>query len=110
MSTPIDPNKAVNFILETAPLFAAAQSQHDHLCEFRKSKKALLMLASAETSAVMREAAAYADPEYLQVLDGIKVAGEEAIALKWKLEAAKLRVEIWRSQEASNRNQDRTMR
>lgn len=106
----IDPNDAVNFILKTAPLFAAAQSQHDHLCEFRKTKKALLMLSSDESSAVMREADAYANPEYLEVLEGIKVAGQEAIELKWKLEAARMRVDIWRSQEASNRNQDRTMR
>ena len=105
-----DPDKAINFILKNAPLFAAAQSQHDHLCEYRKAKKASLMLASGETSAVMREADAYANPEYLQVLEGIRISGEEAINLKWQLDAAKLRVEIWRSQEASNRSQDRTMR
>ena len=106
----IDPNKAIDFILKTAPQFAAAQSQHDHLCEYRKTKKAMLMLASSESSAVMREADAYADPEYLQVLEGIKVSGEEAITLKWHMEAARMRVDIWRSTEASNRSQDRTMR
>lgn len=110
MSEPIDPNKAIEFIIKTAPSFAAAQSQHDHLCEFRKTKKAMLMLASPESTAIMREADAYANPEYLQVLEGIKVSGEEAITLKWHLEAARMRVDVWRSMESSNRSQDRTMR
>lgn len=102
-----DANDAVNFIYVNAPLFAQAQSQHDYLCEYRKTKKATLMMASGESSAVMREAEAYAHAEYLQVLEGIKVAGEQAITLKWQLEAAKLRVEVWRSESANNRNMDR---
>ena len=102
-----DANDAVDFIYKTAPIFAKAQSEHDYLCEFRKTKKSLLMLASPETSAVMREADAYANPEYLQVLEGMKVSGEAAIALKWQLEAAKLRVEIYRTDSANNRSIDR---
>lgn len=102
-----DAAKAVDFIYTTAPLFAKAQSEHDYLCEYRKTKKATLMLSSDESSAVMREAAAYADAEYLQVLEGIKVSGEQAITLKWQLEAAKLRVEIYRTESANNRTMDR---
>lgn len=102
-----DANDAVNFIYNTAPIYAKAQSDFDHLSEFRKTKKSLLMLASGESSAVMKEAYAYADPEYFQVLEGMKVAQEEAIKLKWQLEAAKLRVEIYRTESANNRSIDR---
>lgn len=36
------------------------------------------------------------------------VRAEEA--LRWRLTAAQLRVEVWRSENANNRTQDRTMR
>lgn len=98
-----DAAKAVDFIYTTAPLFAKAQSEHDYLCEYRKTKKASLMLVSLETSAIMREAWACANPEYIEILEGIKASGEQAITLKWQLEAAKLRVEIYRTEEASAR-------
>jgi len=38
------------------------------------------------------------------------VATEKAEALRWKLEAAKMRFEAWRTQEASNRNIERMTR
>lgn len=102
-----DANDAIDFIYRNAAVFAKAQSDHDYLSEYRKTKKSTLMLNSTEASAVMREAAAYADPEYLQVLEGIRVAGEQAITLKWQLEAAKLRVDVYRTDSANNRTIDR---
>lgn len=98
-----DANDAVDYIYLNAPLFAKAQSEHDYLYEYRKAKKASLMLVSLETSAIMREAWAYAHPEYIKILKGIEAAGEKAITLKWQLDAAKLRVEIYRTEEASAR-------
>jgi hypothetical protein len=41
------------------------------------------------------------------VLDGLKEAVEEAERLRWMLVAAQARIDVWRSQEASNRNIDR---
>lgn len=105
-----DPNRAVDFILKEAPNFAAAKAQRVYLEEFRKSKKALLMGESSESSAVAREQYAYAHPDYIGVIDGLKVAVEQEETLKWKLTAAQLRVEIWRTQEASNRGQERATR
>ena len=63
-----------------------------------------------EKTAVAREQYAYAHHEYREVLVGIGEAIEVEETLKWKLAAAQLSIEIWRSREASNRNQDRTMR
>jgi hypothetical protein len=51
-----------------------------------------------------------AHPDYLVIVEGIKVAMLEEEKLKYFLEAAKLRAEIWRTTEASNRNQDRATR
>jgi hypothetical protein len=102
-----DANDAVDFIYKNAPIYAKAKADRAYLEEFRKTKKSLLMLASAESSAVMREADAYANPEYQQVQDGIKVAMEQEETLRWQLEAAKLRVEIYRTDSANNRSIDR---
>lgn len=105
-----DPNKAVDFILQTAPKFAAARAQRVYLEEFRKSKKAILMGQSAEKSAVAREQFAYAHAEYIELIEGLKAAVEEEEGMRWQLVAAQARVEIWRTQEASNRAQDRSTR
>ena len=110
MSEPIDPQEAVDYMLRTAPRFAQARAQRLHIEEFRKSKKALLMQQSDGKTVSEREAYAYAHPEYVQLLDGYKVAVEAEETFRWKLKAAELEVEIWRSKEASNRSQDRTTR
>lgn len=106
----INPNKAVDYIIAQAEEFARAKSQRLHIEEFRKSKKALLMKESNAKTVSERECDAYSHPDYLQLLDGYKVAVEAEETLRWKLKAAELRVEIWRSQEASNRNTDRITR
>jgi hypothetical protein len=110
MSRDIDPNKAVDFIIKEAQHFARAKAQRVYLEEFRKSKKALLMNESPEKAANAREQYAYSHPDYIGVLEGIRAAIEIEESLKWELIGAQLRVEVWRSQEASNRGQDRSTR
>jgi len=105
-----NPDAAVDFIISASGKFAGAKAQRVYLEEFRKSKKAILMGQSPAKSAVEREQYAYAHEDYLGLLGGIKAAVEIEEELKWKLIAAQLRVEIWRSKEASNRGQDRATR
>lgn len=103
----IDPHAAVDYILANAGKFAKAKAERVYLEEFRKSKKALLMKASPESSGIAQERDAYANPEYIAVIDGIKEAVEVEETLRWVLIAAQARVEIWRTESANNRNQDR---
>ena len=105
-----DPNRAVDYILANASKFAQAKANRVFLEEFRKSKKALLMSQSTAEAANAREQFAYAHPEYVELLQGLKEAVETEEKLKWELVAAQLRVDVWRTEEASNRNQDRAMR
>jgi hypothetical protein len=105
-----DPHRAVDYVIANASKFAAAKAQRVYLEEFRKSKKALLMAQCVEKAANAREQYAYAHHDYTALLGGLKAAIEVEEELKWRLEAARIRVDIWRTQEASNRNQDRTMR
>lgn len=107
---PIDPNEAVDFLLKNAGKYADAKATRVHLEEFRKSKKALLMNECTEKAANAREQYAYSHPEYIALLEGLRVAVAQEVELQWHQIAAQLRVEVWRSQEASNRNQDRSMR
>jgi hypothetical protein len=102
-----DPNKAVTYIIANAGKFAAARAQRVYLEEFRKSKKAILMAQSTAKSAVEREQYAYAHEDYLALLGGLKAAVEAEEKLRWDLIAAQARVEIWRTQSANNRSQDR---
>jgi hypothetical protein len=102
----INPNAAVDFLLKNANLFAKAKSERIYLEEFRKSKKALLMqeafCAGVDTMAG-QERDAYARSEYRELLEGLNAAVEQEKALKWKMTAAQLRVEIWRTTQANNR-------
>ena len=110
MSEPIDPNKAVDFLLANAGKYARAKAERVHIEEYRKSKKALLMAECAEKAVNAREQYAYSHPEYIALLDGLKAAVEVEEQLRWAQIAAQLRVEIWRSEQATNRNLDRTLR
>ena len=109
MSEPRDPHEAVDYLIKTAPRFAKAKSERVYVENFLRSKKSLLM-AQVEGSIAAKEAYAYAHPEYQQLLEGLRAAVEAEETLKWKMTAAELSVEIWRSQEASNRAQDRATR
>jgi hypothetical protein len=100
------PYKAIEFILEQSPKFAAAKSQRIFLEEFRKTKKALLMkdaMTKGFDSAVSQEREAYAHPEYQELLQGLAAAIEQEETLLWKLRAAQMKSDIWRSEQASER-------
>lgn len=100
------PYKAVDFIIKNAPLYAAAKAKRVMLEEFRKSKKALLMkdaLRKGIEAANAQEREAYADPEYVELLHGLASAIEDEETLKWKLEAARMKTDIWRTEQANAR-------
>jgi hypothetical protein len=92
---------------DTGPLLAKARAERVYVEEYRKSLKALLMQASKAPSAAVQERDAYADDTYIQHLQALRIAVEREEALRWRMVTAQAAVEIWRSQEASNRAMDR---
>ena len=86
--------------------FAQAHAQAEHLAEFRKSKKALLMIeaekAGHKTTAA-QEREAYAHPDYIALLDGLRVATEQALSLRHRIKACEMRFEAWRTKQATRR-------
>ena len=104
---PINPHEAIDYMIRHSAEYAQAKAQVTYLEEFRKSKKAMLFSAAIGNTIADRENQAYSHPEYLEVLEGLKEAVEKAETLRWMLVAAQARIDVWRSQEASNRNIDR---
>lgn len=105
-----DPNEAVDFIVRNAGKFAEAKAQRIYLEQFRSTKKSLLMNESTEKAANAREQYAYSHPDYQELLSGLRAAVAIEEDLKWKLEAARLRIEVWKTQSFADRRQDQTMK
>ena len=100
--------KALNHLRDFAPKLAKAKSNQVYLEQFRKTKKALLMVEAQEkgiTAGNKQEVYAYAHPEYLELLVGLKVAVEEHEELKHLQIAANLKIECWRTIQANNRKE-----
>ena len=95
-------HKAINFIIENASKYARSKAIRVQLEEYRKSKKAILM-SNEEGTLGAKEIYAYAHAEYIDLLFQIKEAIAEEEELRWKLEAAKLRVEVWKTEEYTKR-------
>lgn len=105
-----DIEKAVNFIRDNAEPLAKAKAERVYLEQFRKSKKALLMDECEEEKVNAKEIYAYAHPEYQDLLKGLRAAIEIEEHIKWKMTAAQIKVEIWRTQQANNRSLDNAAR
>ena len=101
-----NPNKVVEFLLKNAGKYAQAKAERIYIEEFRKSKKALLMqtaqLRGVETMAA-QERDAYANPEYIELLVGLKEAVEVEEKLRWQLIAAQMKIDLYRTEQANNR-------
>lgn len=94
---------ASEFIRDNSNRIGKAKAERIYLEEFRKSKKALLYNQAPEGSIADRENYAYAHPEYLQVLEALKVAVQEEESLRWLMIAAQVRIELWRTRSANDR-------
>lgn len=90
------------------PECAKAKANVVYLTEFRKTKKALLMIEAEQKgkkTGQERETYAYAHDEYKQVLDGLRVAVEAYENLRNRMVIAQERINIYRTQEASKRKE-----
>ena len=88
--------------------YAKARADFIYLTEFRKSKKAMLMQQAeleGHKTGQERESYAYAHPEYLELLKGLKVAVEVSEDLRLRMKVAEERVGIYRTHEASKRKE-----
>jgi hypothetical protein len=102
-----DPNDAIDFIFKKAPEYAKAKGQLAELEVYRHSCIAIKAKEATGTSVAAREMEALASEDYQNLCKAIGVATEWSESLRWQLEAAKMRFEAWRTEQANNRNIDR---
>lgn len=91
---------------EMSRRYAKDYAQVGYLEEFKKSKLAILMKqaeAKGFTTAAAQEREARANPEYLELLDGLQEVTERAEAARWELRIAEMGAEIWRTKQANLR-------
>lgn len=104
----IDPNDAIEYIFKHGKKFAKAKAERTYLEEYRKSLKAILMQqaqVNGHQTAAAQEREAYADERYQDLLTGLKAAVETEEEVRWGLVAAQARIDVWRSQESSKRQE-----
>jgi hypothetical protein len=103
MEREIDPHKAVDFLIANGKKAGQAKANRWYMEEYRKSLKAILMKKSMETSVNAQEREAYSNQEFIDHLRAVEEAIELEEELRWQMIAAQARIEVWRSQEATNR-------
>lgn len=98
----------LNELRGIAKRYAVAKSEAEYLENFKKSKLAILMKKyeklGAKTAA-QQERDARSDAEYLELLEGLKVAIEESEATRWELEIARLGAGLWQTSQANKRQE-----
>lgn len=100
----IDPQKAVEYIILHAPKYAQAKAERVFIENNLRVVKAKLMNQEDGTLGA-KEAFAYAHMDYEMQLKGLREAVEQEEKLRYMLEAAKLRVEIWKTNEFTKRTE-----
>lgn len=104
----ISPFRALDYIRDHAEEFAIAKANVVYMTEFRKTMKALLMNECTAKTQSEKESYAYAHPNYIKHLDGLREAIEKAEHLRWLMIGAEAKIEVWRSLESSARAEGRT--
>ena len=98
-----EPTKAIQYLIDTAPLYAKAKADRIYLEEFRKSRKAQLASQAGTEVLGKQETYAYAHADYIQILEGIREAVEREEGYRWLMTAAQARIEVWRTEQYSAR-------
>lgn len=107
-----DPEDAIKYIFRHGKKFAKAKAERTYLEEYRKSLKAILMQQAqvdGHQTAAAQEREAYADERYQDLLKGLKAAVEAEEEVRWGLVAAQARIDVYRTQESSKRQEIRAV-
>lgn len=104
------PEEAAEAIRDRAAAYGKAKAARVFIEKFMTSKIAILKkqaMASGIKASNAQDREAYADKEYLDLIEALEIEIEKEERLKWELESYRLEIEIWRSREATNRMTDR---
>ena len=103
-----EPTKAIQYIIDTAPLYAKAKADRIYLEEFRKSRKAQLMANAGTEVLGKQETYAYAHQDYIEILEGIRQAVETEEKYRWLMTAAQARISVWQTEQYNARMEQKS--
>jgi hypothetical protein len=103
MITEEEVQKAVDFLRDNATPAAEARAVRVYLEEWRKTLKAQLMTEVGTESLGAQERYAYAHERYIKHLEALKAAVFEDSRQSFLREAAKAKIEAWRTESANVR-------
>ena len=106
----INPNDEIQYIVDLIDDYAAADGRLSALETYKSALKALKMKDSSQTSIAGKEMDAFASHEYIQFSEEIEQARIKYTSLKLKIETAKMKVEVWRTEQATNRQIEKLTR
>lgn len=98
-----EPTKAIQYLIDTAPLYAKSKADRMFLDEFRKSRKAQLQSQAGTEVLGKQETYAYAHADYIQILEGIREAVEREERYRWLMTAAQTRISVWQTEQYNAR-------
>jgi hypothetical protein len=98
-----DCDRAVDFIRDHAPIVAKARGELSYVEAYGKSLKAVIMKHSDEKSAAAQEREAYASPQWVEHCGNLRDATVAFELARGLVDAAKMRIDVWRSESANNR-------
>ena len=103
--------KCLDYIRDNSPRYAEAKAQRVYIENFLRSKKSFLMNECPSQIKTLgdKEAYAYAHPDYVDLLKGLQAAVSTEEEIKWRMEAAKLKFEFWKTEQFNNRVEARAM-
>lgn len=93
----------IQAVREAAEDWAMKKAELVHMEHWRRALLARLALDSDAPSVSGRETEALASESYKTYMDGLKVAVEEEAKALWALKRAEMKVDLWRTQQATQR-------
>ena len=100
-------NQRIDQLYKLGKEYAKAKAQTEYLKHFRKAKLSMLKIAMMAENPKMTNATATdharTDTEYLEVLNGIKIATEISEAALWELKTAHAGISIYQTRQADRR-------
>jgi hypothetical protein len=106
----INPNDEIQHIVDLIDDYAAADANLAWLESYKHALKALKMKESPSPSIAGKEMDALASEDYLQYCYDLEKAKRKYTSLKLIIETAKMKVELFRTLEASSRFADKMVK
>ena len=106
----INPNDEIQHIVDLIDDYAAADANLAWLESYKHALKSLKMKESSNPSIAGKEMDALASEEYLQYCYDLEKAKKKYTSLKLIIETAKMKVEVWRTEQATNRQIEKITR